>query len=64
MCTYYKDNIEHLSEALQSIIDQSYLPNEFVLVCDGPLSDSAYKLLEKFSGVCKSKEIIKVSHKN
>lgn len=57
MCTYYKDNIEHLSEALQSIIDQSYLPNEFVLVCDGPLSEGAYKLLENFSDVCKSKEI-------
>lgn len=49
MSTYYKDNIVFLSEALQSVLDQSYSPKECIVVCDGPLGENAYNLLEEFS---------------
>ena len=39
MSVYYKENSEFLREAMDSIWKQTYSTDDFVLVCDGPLTD-------------------------
>lgn len=39
MCTYGKDNPQWLTAAVDSILNQSVLPSEVVLVVDGPVPD-------------------------
>ena len=39
MSVYNKEKAQYLKEAMNSIWEQSIVPDEFVLVCDGPLSD-------------------------
>ena len=48
MSVYGKDNLIYFSDAMQSIISQTYLPKEFVLVCDGPLSNDYNILINEF----------------
>ena len=36
MCTYGKDNPQWLTAAVDSILNQSVVPSEVVLVVDGP----------------------------
>lgn len=38
MAVYYREKTEHLRLAMQSMITQTVPPDEFVLVCDGPLT--------------------------
>lgn len=38
MSVYWKENPEHFRQAMLSIYDQTISTNDFVLVCDGPLS--------------------------
>ncbi len=46
---YYKDNPIFFDRALQSITDnQTILPNEIVLVCDGPLNNQLDLVIEKY----------------
>jgi glycosyltransferase involved in cell wall biosynthesis len=50
MCVYKNDNPEHFHQAIESIINQTILPNEIVLVVDGPIPpsiDHIIKLYEK-----------------
>ena len=50
MSVYYKENPDHLREAIESIQDQTLKTNDFVLVCDGPLTkelDEVISLKEK-----------------
>ncbi len=47
MATYKNDNAQYLEEALQSMFAQSYLPDEIVLVCDGPLGDDLEYVIKK-----------------
>lgn len=51
MSCYIKDNPSYLQEALESIADQNILPREFVLVCDGPLTDTLNTLIHEFETV-------------
>ena len=37
MCVYHKDNPDYFFDALQSVVRQSTLPSEIVLVIDGPV---------------------------
>ena len=39
MSVYYKENPEHLRQAMDSMWSQTLPPEEFVLVCDGPLNE-------------------------
>ena len=39
MSVYYKENPEFLSCAMDSMFNQTLPPDEFVLVCDGPLNE-------------------------
>lgn len=40
MSVYYKEKPEYLKEAMNSIWEQTLPTNDFVLVCDGPLTDA------------------------
>jgi glycosyltransferase involved in cell wall biosynthesis len=50
MSVYHKENPEHFDLALHHILEeQTLLPNEFILVCDGPLNEELYAVIEKYS---------------
>jgi len=46
--TYYKDDSKQLKNSLDSIIHQSVLPGEIVLIKDGPLTNDLNKVIEDF----------------
>ena len=48
MCVYGKDDPVLFDRALLSIFANSLQPKEVILVCDGPLSDSINKVVEKY----------------
>ena len=41
MSVYHKEKPEYLKQAIESIQTQTLSTNDFVLVCDGPLNDTA-----------------------
>lgn len=53
MSVYYKENPEYLRQSMQSIYDQTISTDNFVVVCDGPLTEALDAVLaemqEKFS---------------
>lgn len=52
MSVYYKEEPEYFKNALKSIlIDQIRKPDEFVLICDGPLTDELNQIISR----CKMK---------
>lgn len=55
MSVYYKEKAENLSEAIQSMYDQTIRTDDFILVCDGPLNNELdaviYEMQQKF-GEC------------
>ena len=57
MSVYYKENPDHLRLALDSIIDQTLLPNEIILVEDGVLTDELYKVIDDY---CKKYSFLKI----
>lgn len=48
MSVYKKENPKFLEQALKSMINQSVLPDEIVLVEDGPLTQSLYHVINIF----------------
>ncbi len=48
MCVYKGDNPLHFAESLESIFTQSILPDEVVLVVDGPVSVQTNNVIEKY----------------
>lgn len=48
MCVYGGDNAEHFSRAVDSILNQTYPPDEVVLVVDGPVPDFLNKIICKY----------------
>lgn len=55
ICVYDKDNVEYFKESLESIVYQSLLPSQIVLVVDGPINDALEEVINSFK-----KTIIKV----
>ena len=55
MAVYHKDNPEDFERACLSMLQQTISPNEFVLVCDGPLGEDLdkkiAKLAERYSNI-------------
>ncbi len=49
MSVYYKEKPEWLQYALESIINQTIMPNEIVLVEDGNLTSDLYNVIDKFN---------------
>lgn len=56
MCVYGKDNPTWFKVAIESILNQSIIPNEVVLVVDGPIS----KELEEVISIYEQKSIFKI----
>lgn len=47
MAVYYKERPEFLCQAMESIAKQTVPTNDFVLVCDGPLTDQLDAVIEE-----------------
>lgn len=49
MSVYYKENAEHFSLALKSNLEeQTVIPDEFVLICDGPLNAELDAVIDRY----------------
>ena len=48
MTVYAKEKAEYLKEAIDSMLNQTVKPSEFVLVEDGPLNDELYKVIDLY----------------
>lgn len=48
MSLYYKENPKYLREAIESILSQSYIPDQFVIVKDGRLTDELEEVLNDY----------------
>ena len=55
MSVYYKDNVEQFRVAVASMLDQTVPPDDFVIVCDGPVSqeldDEITGFVSRFHGL-------------
>lgn len=49
MAIYEGEKPAFFEEALQSVLEQTLPPNQFVLVCDGPLNTELERVIEKYS---------------
>ena len=47
MSVYYKEKPLFLRKSIESVMNQTIPPDDFVIVCDGPLTDELYSELEK-----------------
>ena len=54
ICVYDKDNAIYFKEALESIINQSLLPNQIVLVVDGPINKNLKIVIDDFEINCEA----------
>ena len=48
MSLYIKEKAEYFDECMQSILHQTILPTEIVIVLDGPISEELRKMVEKY----------------
>lgn len=48
MSLYIKEKAEYFDECMQSLLSQTVLPDEIVIVLDGPISDEVRAVLEKY----------------
>lgn len=58
MTVYAKDNVKWLKQAIDSILDQTYQPNEFLIVKDGPLTEQLDAVISEYSD--KESDLIRV----
>ena len=56
MSVYKKEKVENLKLAIESILNQTLLPNEFIIIKDGPLTKELDDCLEEY----KNNQIIKI----
>lgn len=57
MCVYGGDNPDHFDIALESVVNQTILPSEIVLVVDGPVPKQTNEIISKYKKVCYEKNI-------
>lgn len=58
MSTYAADDAEHLLLAGRSMIEQTLLPDEIVLVCDGVLTEDLLAALKTLEIEARAKGIV------
>lgn len=58
MCLYEKDDPRFFDEALGSISHQTVTPHEVILVCDGPIKFQHELILEKYTNIFASLNVI------
>lgn len=53
MSVYHKENPRHFDLSLESnLVKQTRLPDEMVLVCDGPLTEELDAVIQKYEALC------------
>ena len=57
MSVYIKEKPEYLKKSLDSMLCQTVMPSQIVLVEDGKLTDELYSVIEEYKG---KTDIIKV----
>ena len=57
MSVYDKEKSEYLKEALQSLVDQTLLPDEVILVEDGPIGKNLQEVIKKYRSLLNIKSI-------
>ena len=66
MSVYIKEKPEYLSEALESVVNQSLVPGEIILMIDGPVTKELSTVIDEYSKkynflkVCKLKQNMKL----
>ncbi len=58
MCFYAEANPKHFEEAVESILTQSLVPDEFVLVQDGPISKELSQVVAKLDKKIKNLNLV------
>ena len=48
MSVYFKEKPEWLDNSIKSMLEQTIIPNEFVIVEDGKLTNELYSVLDKY----------------
>ena len=48
MSVYYKEKSEWLELSIKSMLNQTFVTNDFVIVCDGELTSELYSVLEYY----------------
>ena len=48
MSIYFKEKPEYFRESLESILNQTYFPDEIVLVKDGPLTNELEEVIKEY----------------
>lgn len=48
MSVYYKEKADYLRESIQSMLEQTVPPDDFVLVCDGPLNEELDEVIADY----------------
>lgn len=61
MSVYSKDNHMYLEESIQSILNQTHQTNDFVIVCDGPLTEDLNTILNKYESMNSLIKIIRLN---
>lgn len=54
MSVYKKENPDFLRESIKSVLAQTVPTNDFVLVCDGPLTSELDNVIEEFTSIANS----------
>ena len=49
MSVYIKDNPSYLKIAIESMLNQTVKSNDFIIVCDGPLTSDLNRILDQYS---------------
>jgi glycosyltransferase involved in cell wall biosynthesis len=57
---YINDNPKHFYEALKSIVNQTLIPSELILVVDGPIGTETNKVINRFEKECSFLKVIKL----
>lgn len=61
MSVYKNDITSHFREALMSLVNQSVLPSEIVLVIDGPVDQSTHNVIEEFHEIYSNLIVIQLT---
>jgi glycosyltransferase involved in cell wall biosynthesis len=60
ICVYYRDSPDYFFDALQSIMQQTILPSEVVLVVDGPVGTDIHAVISETEKTFKNFKIIQL----
>ncbi len=64
MCVYGKDNPNWFNTALESVVFQTVMPSEIVLIVDGPVPNDIQNVIDKYIDICEGKidfRVVKLS---